>query len=170
MNNVISDNRFLKVLITAQRAKQIHKGARPLVQKSDTRATRIALEEVERGLISFEFIPQNQDLKSVRDSRDVREVMMMEKSMEKRRSAICLKFVICRTTRRLKLSLFNSSGAGSERAGITRLSGVSDSGKERDGGVQKSIKAQGLSFGWGAKQTTGRFWPNLDARNNPANC
>jgi DNA-directed RNA polymerase subunit omega len=71
MNNDIGDNRFLKVLITAQRAKQIHKGARPLVQKSNTRATRIALEEVERGLISFEFIPQNPDLKSGRDSRDV---------------------------------------------------------------------------------------------------
>jgi DNA-directed RNA polymerase omega subunit len=71
MNNVISDNRFLKVLITSQRAKQIHKGARPLVQKSNTRATRIALEEVERGLISFEFIPQNPDLKSGRDNRDV---------------------------------------------------------------------------------------------------
>jgi len=71
MNNVISDNRFLKVLVAAQRAKQIHRGARPLVQKSNTRATRIAIEEVERGLISFEFIPQNPDLKSLRDNRDV---------------------------------------------------------------------------------------------------
>jgi len=71
MNNVISDNRFLKVLIAAQRAKQIHRGARPLVQKSTARATRIALEEVERGLISFEFIPQNPDLKSGRDNGDV---------------------------------------------------------------------------------------------------
>jgi len=71
MNNVISDNRFLKVLIAAQRAKQIHRGARPLVQKSNARATRIALEEVERGLISFEFIPQTPDLKSGRDNRDV---------------------------------------------------------------------------------------------------
>src|SRR5215468_7595929 len=71
MNNDISDNRFLKVLIAAQRAKQIHKGARPLVQKSNARATRIALEEVERGLISFEFIQQNPDLKSGRDNQDV---------------------------------------------------------------------------------------------------
>jgi DNA-directed RNA polymerase subunit omega len=71
MNNVISDNRFLKVLIAAQRAKQIHKGARPLIQTSNTRATRIALEEVERGLISFEFISKNADLKSGRDNRDV---------------------------------------------------------------------------------------------------
>ena len=71
MNNDIGDNRFLKVLITAQRAKQIHRGARPLVQKSNTRATRIALEEVERGLISFEFISKDPDLKSGGDNRDV---------------------------------------------------------------------------------------------------
>jgi len=71
MKNVISDNRFLKVLITAQRAKQINKGARPLVQNSNTRATRIALEEVDRGLISFEFMPQVSDLRSGRDDRDV---------------------------------------------------------------------------------------------------
>jgi DNA-directed RNA polymerase omega subunit len=71
MNNVTSDNRFLKVLIAAQRAKQIHKGAHPLVQKSNTRATRIALEEVDRGLINFEFTAQNPDLKSDRDNRDV---------------------------------------------------------------------------------------------------
>jgi len=71
MNNVIGDNRFLKVLIAAQRANQIHKGARPLVQKSNARATRVALEEVERGLISFEFIPQNPELKSGRDNLDV---------------------------------------------------------------------------------------------------
>src|SRR5215510_12456873 len=50
---------------------KINKGARPLVQNSNTRATRIALEEVERGLISFEFITQNPDLKSERDNRDV---------------------------------------------------------------------------------------------------
>jgi DNA-directed RNA polymerase omega subunit len=70
MNNVISDNRFLKVLIAALRARQIHKGARPLVRNSKERATRIALEEVERGLIGFEFISQNPDLKVKRDNRD----------------------------------------------------------------------------------------------------
>jgi DNA-directed RNA polymerase omega subunit len=71
MNNVTNDNRFLKVLIAAQRAKQIHKGARPLVRDSNARATRIALEEVEHGLIGFEFISKNPDLKSERDNRDV---------------------------------------------------------------------------------------------------
>ena len=69
MNNGIIDNKFLKVLIAAQRAKQIHNGASPLVRKSNARATRIALEEVERGLISFDLISKNPDLNSGRDNR-----------------------------------------------------------------------------------------------------
>ena len=69
MNNIIDDNRFLRVLIAAQRAKQLHKGARPLIQNSNKRATRIALEEVERGLINFERLPQVSDLRSGRDNR-----------------------------------------------------------------------------------------------------
>ena len=69
MKNAIGDNRFIRVLIAAQRAKQINKGARPLVRISNTKATRIALEEVERGLISFEFIPQDLDLRSRSDDR-----------------------------------------------------------------------------------------------------
>jgi DNA-directed RNA polymerase omega subunit len=73
MNNFISDNRFLKVLIAAQRARQIHKGARPLIRISNTRATRIALEELERGLINFEFITQSPNLKRERDNGDVGE-------------------------------------------------------------------------------------------------
>lgn len=69
MNAAIGDNKFLRVLIAAKRAKQIHKGANPLVQSSSTRATRIALEEVERGLIRFEFISEELDLRSGRDKR-----------------------------------------------------------------------------------------------------
>jgi DNA-directed RNA polymerase subunit omega len=83
MNNVISDNRFLMVLIAAQRAKQIHKGARPLVQNSNTRATRIALEEVERGLINFEHMPQILDSRSGRANRgDVRQADAGETNIE----------------------------------------------------------------------------------------
>jgi DNA-directed RNA polymerase omega subunit len=70
MKSAISINKFIKVMVATQRAKQIHRGARPLVQNSNTRATRIALEEVEHGLISFEFMPQVLDLRSGRDNRD----------------------------------------------------------------------------------------------------
>jgi DNA-directed RNA polymerase subunit K/omega len=66
----MSINNFLKVLITAQRAKQIQKGAHPLIQNAGTRATRMALDEVERGLIRFEFLPPNPDLRSRHNDRD----------------------------------------------------------------------------------------------------
>ena len=69
MNSIMNNNKFLKVLITAQRAKQIHKGAHPLVQDSSRRATRIALEEVERGLIDFEFIDRPPALNNGRENR-----------------------------------------------------------------------------------------------------
>ena len=83
MNNDIGDNRFLKVLIAAQRAKQLHKGARPLIQKSNKRATRMALEEVERGLINFEHLPQVSDLRSGRDNRgDGRQAGAGETNLE----------------------------------------------------------------------------------------
>ena len=52
----IIENKYRKVLVAAQRARQIQKGARPLLEVPGMRATRIALEEVERGLISFEVI------------------------------------------------------------------------------------------------------------------
>lgn len=69
MNNDIGNNKFLKVLIAAQRARQIHKGARSLIQNEHTRATRIAIEEVERGLINFEYLPKVLDSRNGRDNR-----------------------------------------------------------------------------------------------------
>ena len=69
MKSAIGINKFLKVIIATNRAKQLLKGASALVQSSSARATRIALEEVEQGLISFEFIPKDPDLRSGRDNR-----------------------------------------------------------------------------------------------------
>ncbi len=60
MQSTIVENNFLKVLIITQRAKQIQKGGRPLIDMPKTRATRVALEEVERGLIDFEFMEMPQ--------------------------------------------------------------------------------------------------------------
>jgi DNA-directed RNA polymerase omega subunit len=72
MKSDIRINKFLKVMIATQRAKQIRKGARALVQSSSTRATRIAIEEVEQGLIGFEFLPEDPDLKNGRADRAAR--------------------------------------------------------------------------------------------------
>jgi DNA-directed RNA polymerase subunit K/omega len=70
MNSAMSKNKFLKVLITAQRARQLHKGAHPLVQDQGRRATRVALDEVERGLIDFEFVDLPAGLNPGRENRD----------------------------------------------------------------------------------------------------
>ncbi len=51
------DSNYRKILIAAKRAKQLMKGARPRVNLPDAKPTRIALEEVERGLIDFELTP-----------------------------------------------------------------------------------------------------------------
>jgi DNA-directed RNA polymerase subunit K/omega len=69
MKSAIIINKFLKVVIATQRVKQIRRGARALIQSSSTRATRIAIEEVEQGLIGFKFIPKDPDLRSGRDNR-----------------------------------------------------------------------------------------------------
>jgi DNA-directed RNA polymerase omega subunit len=67
--SAISNNKFLKVVIATKRAKQLLKGAASLVKSSSARATRIAIEEVEQGLIGFEFIPKDPGLRSGRDNR-----------------------------------------------------------------------------------------------------
>jgi DNA-directed RNA polymerase omega subunit len=60
MKIVIIENRYRKVLAAAQRARQLKNGARPRVDLPGVRATRLALEEIERGLIGFERIPRKE--------------------------------------------------------------------------------------------------------------
>jgi len=50
------DSKYRLVLLTAKRSKQLQKGARPRVQGSARKFTRVALEEVERGLIQYKII------------------------------------------------------------------------------------------------------------------
>jgi DNA-directed RNA polymerase omega subunit len=50
------DSKYRKILIAAKRSKQIQKGAQPRVNLANSKATRVALEEVERGLINFEIV------------------------------------------------------------------------------------------------------------------
>jgi DNA-directed RNA polymerase omega subunit len=69
MKSAISINKFLKVIIATKRAKQLLKGASALIKSSSARATRIAIEEVDQGLIGFEFIPKDPDSRSGRDNR-----------------------------------------------------------------------------------------------------
>jgi DNA-directed RNA polymerase subunit omega len=55
MNIPDIDSKYRKILIAAKRSKQLQKGARPRVTLTNAKPTRIALEELERGLVDFEL-------------------------------------------------------------------------------------------------------------------
>ena len=48
------DSKYRKILIAAKRSKQIQNGARPRVHLPNAKSTRVALAEIDRGLINFE--------------------------------------------------------------------------------------------------------------------
>jgi DNA-directed RNA polymerase subunit omega len=50
------DSKYRLVLLAAKRSKQIQKGARPRVPSLARKPTRVALEEVERGLVKYQPI------------------------------------------------------------------------------------------------------------------
>jgi DNA-directed RNA polymerase omega subunit len=52
------DSKYRLILVAAQRSKQLQKGARPRVEMDAQRhkPTRIALEEVQRGVVNFDII------------------------------------------------------------------------------------------------------------------
>jgi DNA-directed RNA polymerase subunit omega len=52
------DSKYRLILVAAQRSKQLQRGARPRVEMDSLRhkPTRIALEEVARGLVSFTIL------------------------------------------------------------------------------------------------------------------
>ena len=52
------DSKYRLILVAAQRSKQLQRGARPRVEMDSQRhkPTRIALEEVQRGLIHFSIL------------------------------------------------------------------------------------------------------------------
>ena len=49
------DSKYRKILIAAKRSKQLQKGARPRVQMPNNKPTRVAVEEINRGLIQYEL-------------------------------------------------------------------------------------------------------------------
>ena len=50
------DSKFRYILIAAKRARQLQAGARPMVQSSSRKATKVAQQEVSGGLIPVENI------------------------------------------------------------------------------------------------------------------
>ena len=56
--NPTLDSKYRLILVAAQRSKQLQKGARPRVDMDMQRhkPTRIALEEVQRGMVNFSIV------------------------------------------------------------------------------------------------------------------
>jgi len=50
----VIDSKYRKILLAAKRSKQIQKGALPRVRLNG-KPTRIALEEINQGLVQFEL-------------------------------------------------------------------------------------------------------------------
>lgn len=55
MDEMVIDSKYRKILIAAKRSKQLQRGARPRVNVPNAKPTRVALEEVEQGIIEFEL-------------------------------------------------------------------------------------------------------------------
>jgi DNA-directed RNA polymerase omega subunit len=54
------DSKFRYVLVAANRAEQIMRGSRPRVDRSG-KPTRVAMEEIGRGLVQWDYGPPPQD-------------------------------------------------------------------------------------------------------------
>ena len=53
------DSKYRKIILAAQRSKQLQRGANPRVDMDPrkSKATRIAMKELEEGRVDFETIP-----------------------------------------------------------------------------------------------------------------
>ena len=50
----VIDSKYRLVLLAAKRSKQLQRGARPRIYSSANKTTRVALEEVRRGLVRYQ--------------------------------------------------------------------------------------------------------------------
>lgn len=52
------DSKFRFILVAAKRARQLQAGAKPLVQTPYKKPTKVAVAELEAGLVPFEVAPE----------------------------------------------------------------------------------------------------------------
>jgi DNA-directed RNA polymerase subunit omega len=50
------DSKFRFILVAAKRTRQLQAGARPLIQSTAKKLTRVAQQEVAAGLVPFELL------------------------------------------------------------------------------------------------------------------
>jgi DNA-directed RNA polymerase subunit omega len=59
-NSPEMDSKYRMIIVAAKRSKQLQRGARPRIEidSQKHKPTRIALEEVQQGKVSFEILEQ----------------------------------------------------------------------------------------------------------------
>jgi len=55
------DSKFRFILVAAERAKQLQSGASAKIETKTRKAARIALEEVNRDLISYKIVEEDEE-------------------------------------------------------------------------------------------------------------
>ena len=55
------DSRYTLVVEASKRARQLVEGAQPLVDPKDMKPLKIAIEEINRGLLTYERDPEEQE-------------------------------------------------------------------------------------------------------------
>jgi DNA-directed RNA polymerase subunit omega len=50
------DSKYRLVLLAARRSKQLQRGAKPRLHSAAKKSTRVALEEVEHGLVPYQHL------------------------------------------------------------------------------------------------------------------
>ena len=55
------DSRYTHVVESSKRARQLVDGAQPLVDPKDMKPLKIAIEEINRGLLTYERDPEEQE-------------------------------------------------------------------------------------------------------------
>jgi DNA-directed RNA polymerase subunit omega len=55
------DSKYRLVLLAARRSKQLQRGAKARLQSSARKTTRVALEEVEKGLVPYQPIVKQEE-------------------------------------------------------------------------------------------------------------
>ena len=58
MKYTVENNKYRIVLLASQRAKQLQNGARQRVHLVGAKATRIAITEIQQGLIGYDLLPE----------------------------------------------------------------------------------------------------------------
>ena len=55
------DSKFRLILVAAERAKQLQRGAPPKIDTKARKAANIALEEVERNLVRYQILEEEEE-------------------------------------------------------------------------------------------------------------